>query len=259
MDPTYDTVPRRARNRRRKRRSPLAIIVGIIGELMITAGLFIGLFVVWQVWWTDIQTRGSQIEVLEQFDAQADEVDETDLIEDDEKRYDDAPALPDLAPGEVFGSLRVPVWDQHYRGEYRWSIAQHIEPMITALDEGHIVRYKDTADPGHVGNFAISGHRQTYGATFYHVDSLRQGDAIIVETLSHWFVYNVSDSDIVMPTDVGVIAANPSDPGAEATEKMLTLTTCHPLFSTRERFIVHAEFDYWAPKSAGIPREIVED
>lgn len=258
-DPVYDTVPRRVRRRQRKKRSPLAIVVGIIGELMITAGLFIGLFVVWQVWWTDVEARGAQLEMREQFEKDADDVDFTDVIEDDEKRYDDAPALPDAAPGEVIGYLRAPVWDEYFRGEYNWSVAEHTEPMMTGLDQGHIVRYQNTADPGHEGNFALAGHRQSYGATFHHVDKLELGDALIFETQTHWFVYRVSETDIVLPTDVDVIAPNPDDPGSAATEKLLTLTTCHPLFSTRERFIVHAEFDYWAPKSAGVPREILED
>jgi len=49
----------------------------------------------------------------------------------------------------------------------------------------------------------------------------------------------------------------PGDPGATPTERMITLTTCHPMFSAKERFIVHGVLDYWAPTADGIPAELV--
>lgn len=244
--------PRRSR---RARKSPLAIIVGLIGELMITAGLFVGLFVVWQIWWTDIEARERNAAVLEMFDTDAETVDPLDVIEDHEKMFDDAPLLASAGPGETIAVLRVPDWGT----DYRTPIAEYIDPMISSLDVGDIVRYENTADPGHLGNFALAGHRQSHGAAFYNVDSLSAGDSIIVESQDHWYVYSMTEYKIVLPTDVDVIMPNPHDAGAEPTERLLTLTTCHPIFSTRERYIVHATFDYWAPKTAGIPAELMED
>jgi sortase A len=52
---------------------------------------------------------------------------------------------------------------------------------------------------------------------------------------------------------VDVVAPVPGKPDAEPTERLMTLTACHPMFSARERYIVHAELDSWQPRSAGAP------
>ena len=48
------------------------------------------------------------------------------------------------------------------------------------------------------------------------------------------------------------IAPVPDESGVEPTERMMTMTTCHPMWSARERYIVHLVFDYWMPVSDGI-------
>ena len=246
-------APQSAR-RARRRRSPLAVVVGLIGELMITAGLFLGLFVVWQIWWTDIEAQAVYREVVAEFEAEAPQVDPTDIIEEDERRYEDAPLVAGGAPGERLGLLRVPQWGEGYRVP----VVEFMDPMIGPLDEGSVVRYENSASPGQLGNFTVAGHRQSHGAAFLRVDELAVGDAIIFETADAWYVFSVSEWSIVRPTDTDVIAQNPFDPTAAPTERLFTLTTCHPLFSTRERYIVHATFDYWAPRSAGVPSETLE-
>lgn len=91
-----------------------------------------------------------------------------------------------------------------------------------------------TAPIGKAGNTVISGHRTTYGAPFRHLDQLNRGDRIVVETLGGVrAVYEVRDSWVVKPHDIWVAE---DTPGAR-----LTLTTCHPVGSARERFIVQAE------------------
>ena len=93
------------------------------------------------------------------------------------------------------------------------------------------------------------------GSPFLDLDQLRPGDPIVVETRDSWFVYRVlrrltgdppsgiPGQEIVRPTDVDVIAPVPNSPGAEPTASYLTLTTCHPRFSARQRLIVHAVLD----------------
>ena len=87
--------------------------------------------------------------------------------------------------------------------------------------------------PGQPGNAAVSGHRTTYGAPFFDLDLLEPGDEIIVETTLGLNTYTIRESIVVEPTDVWV--AEPR-PGA-----WLTLTTCTPKFSARQRLIVFAE------------------
>jgi sortase A len=90
-----------------------------------------------------------------------------------------------------------------------------------------------TPIPGQPGNAVISGHRTTYGAPFYDLDLLESGDEIEVDTAIGTHVYTVRETLIVLPTDVWV-----TDPRPGA---WLTLTTCHPKLSARERLIVFAE------------------
>lgn len=90
-----------------------------------------------------------------------------------------------------------------------------------------------TPVPGQPGNAVISGHRTTYGAPFYDLDLLEPGDEIEVDTAIGTHVYTVRETVIVTPTDVWV-----TDPRPGA---WLTLTTCHPKLSARERLIVFSE------------------
>ena len=87
--------------------------------------------------------------------------------------------------------------------------------------------------PGQPGNAVISGHRTTYGAPFSDLDLLTPGDIIEVDTAVGSHTYTVRETIIVAPTDVWV-----TDPRDGA---WLTLTTCHPKLSARERLIVFAE------------------
>jgi sortase A len=87
--------------------------------------------------------------------------------------------------------------------------------------------------PGQPGNAVISGHRTTYGRPFFDFDQLAPGDHIEIESASGIHVYEVRESQIVLPTDVWVTD--------ERAGGWLTLTTCNPKFSARERLIVFAE------------------
>jgi sortase A len=94
--------------------------------------------------------------------------------------------------------------------------------------------YPNTPLPGEEGNVAIAGHRTTYGKPFANLDHLKPGDEIFLETPLGKYTYKVSkDPFIVAPTDFSVIAQTPG--------KTLTLTTCHPKGSARQRLIVKAE------------------
>ena len=90
-----------------------------------------------------------------------------------------------------------------------------------------------TPVPGQPGTSVISGHRTTYGAPFYDLDLLEPGDVIEIDTAIGTHVYTVRETVIVLPTDVWVTEPRP---GA-----WITLTTCNPKLSARERLIVFAE------------------
>ncbi|MFA5892145.1 MAG: class E sortase [Actinomycetota bacterium] len=100
--------------------------------------------------------------------------------------------------------------------------------------------YPSTALPGDpTGNIAIAGHRTGFGEPFRHLERMRQGDKIILTTPFGRFVYEVmgpfdghSNPWITEPTDWSVISPTP--------EPSLTLTTCDPPRTTKNRLIVRA-------------------
>jgi sortase A len=111
-------------------------------------------------------------------------------------------------------------------------VVEGVEVEDLKKGPGH---YPDTALPGQLGNMVISGHRTTYGAPFYRLDELKPGDEITIFDARGPYTYRVTESKIVLPTEIGVIA-----PSSDA---RLTLTTCHPRFSAAKRLIVVAQLE----------------
>ncbi|MBC7291150.1 MAG: class E sortase [Actinotalea sp.] len=249
-------VTRRALRRQRRtagRRSAGATVVGVLGELLITLGVLLGLFVFWQLFWTDVVAERAQEQVVQDLGwaRTGDAAPDTVVAAPDAEQRDPAPVMDAPPHGTTFATLAVPRWGPDY--------VQPISEGVTradVLDVLGIGHYPGTQMPGEIGNFAIAAHRNTYGKPFHRVEELRLGDALVVQTEDAWYVYRVSATQIVLPQDVDVIAPVPGDPTAEPTTAMITMTTCHPLFSSRERFIVHGELDYWMPTDAGIPVEL---
>lgn len=248
---------RRAEHRPRGHRGGGFVLgaVGVLGELLITAGVLLLAFLAWQLWWTDVVADRDQARIV----AEQGWDEPLAPLEADEgpavvtPRYDEPPVMEEPPYLTTFASMRVPRWD----GEPTRTITQGTDRpnVLNPLGVGH---YEGTAMPGGVGNFALAAHRTTYGKPFNRIAELQEGDPIVVWTDEAWYVYRVTSSEIVLPQDVQVIAPVPNQPGVEPTERYITLTTCHPMFSARERYIVHGVLDYWAPLDEGVPAELVE-
>jgi sortase A len=132
-----------------------------------------------------------------------------------------------------------------------WVVVEGVGPADIAYAPGH---YPETAMPGQIGNFSVAGHRSP--AIFWDLDRLQVGDAIVVETRDTWYVYRVTQSRIVLPTAVEVVAPVPGQPAATPTDAYLTLTTCNPKWDNYERLIVHAKLERAQDRSAGRPSEL---
>jgi sortase A len=240
----------------RHRRSVAAAVVGGIGELLITLGVILGLFVVWQLWWTDVVADREQARIVAELDWA---VEPDDLLprptptptEELIEHRDAAPAIAEPAHATTFATLRVPRWGADYLRPISQGTTK--QDVLDTLGIGH---YEGTAMPGGIGNFAVAGHRVTYGKPFNRIEELQVGDALVVQTEEVWYVYRVTGALVVQPEQVEVIAPVASQPGATPTEAVMTLTTCHPMYSARERYIVHATLDYWLWTEDGIPPEI---
>jgi len=152
-------------------------------------------------------------------------------------------ALP-APPGGSIARLYIPRLGKH------WVVVQGVQPADIRYAPGH---YPDTALPGQVGNFSVAGHRSP--AIFWDLDRMQDGDKIVVETKSTYFVYTMTSREIVVPTALEVVAPVPDQPGATPTKAMLTLTTCNPKYNNYQRLIVHAVLQRSQPRSAGLPAE----
>ncbi len=226
---------------------------GVLGELLITLGVLLLLFVAWQLWWTDVRADMAQGERTDALQQEWGGVEPDEMPERPEPvDPGEPPVLATPADGEAFAIVHVPRFGEGYQPR------PVLEGTGQDLLEDGVGHYPSTALPGAVGNVALAGHRVTYGKPFNQVAELVEGDAIVLETEEAWLTYRVTTHEIVSPRDVDVIAPVPGDPTAVPTERGLTLTTCHPMFSARERYVVHAVMDTWQPRSAGEPLALTQ-
>jgi sortase A len=126
--------------------------------------------------------------------------------------------------GEAIGRLRAPGMDLDIVA------IQGTDTASLQKGPGH---FSETAFPGQGETVGIAGHRTTYGAPFRHIDSMERGDRIVLEMPYATVVYRVQKTEIVDPTDVDVV----SNVGYER----LVLTSCHPVYSAAQRFVVFAK------------------
>ncbi len=218
-----------------------AVVRGL-GELLVTAGLVVLLFVVYEVHVTDLLNDRRQAELAE-------EVDEAWT-----RQPGATPAALEEPPvGQPLAVLRIP----RLGADHQRVVLQGTSEEQLSQGPGH---YPGTAMPGQQGNLAIAGHRVGKGSPFLDLDRMRPGDPIVVETAGSWFVYRVLGEQggipglhVVRPEEVGVSAPTPGAPGAPASGAYLTLTTCHPRYSARQRLVVHAVLDGAAISKADAP------
>lgn len=208
-----------------------------LGDLFITVGLVLLLFVAYQLVWTNVEAGRAQNQVA-------------DTIRDQWQRpaggTGAAVDMGNLDFGEGFAFMRIP----RLGSDYSVPVVEGVQLDDLARGVGH---YRRTAGPGEVGNFSVAGHRATNGEPFARLDRMRKGDVVVTETRDAWFTYVVDRTLIVLPTDTWVIDPVPGKPGAEPTEALLTLTTCNPRWASTERLIVFAHLEAERPKSAGPP------
>jgi sortase A len=183
-----------------------------------TLSVLLLLYVAYEAWFTDIQSDRAQEQ----------------LADDLRDQWVDPNPPADPGTGDAFAFIHIPRFGE----EWTRAVVEGTDP--DELDEapGH---FAGSALPGQPGNFALAGHRVGRGSPFLDLDELEKDDAVVIETVDHWFVYRVTSTSIVDPSDVSVLAPTPGGAvDAPATGAYLTLTTCHPKFSSKERLVAHA-------------------
>ncbi|MGW7575418.1 class E sortase [Streptomyces sp. NPDC054765] len=240
---------------RRTRRSRTARALWTGAELAVTLGAVLLLLVVHQLWWTNRQAQHAahdQVARLErQWDARPPSPAAPAGPGDDGAAAQSArstppprtPAhrtagrLPPPGPDLAYAVLRIP------RIGLTAPVAQGVG-KAAVLNKGYVGHYPHSAQPGEAGNVALAGHRNTHGEPFRHLDRLRTGDTVLLDTDRARYTYVVRRTlPRTTPGDGTVLATVPyssvhpayrfTAPGA-----YLTLTTCTPEYTSTYRLVV---------------------
>ncbi|MFC0847317.1 class E sortase [Streptomyces noboritoensis] len=232
--------PTRAEARRAakaRKDSPAVVASRIVGELFITLGVVMLLFVTYQLWWTNIrahQQAGS----------------EAKKITHDWASGKQAPGA--FEPGKGFAIMHIPKLDVVV------PVAEGTSKH-KVLDKGMVGHYGQgslkTAMPGDKsGNFAVAGHRNTHGEPFRYINRLKPGDLVIVETQQAYYTYAITGMlPSTSPKNVSVLKPIPVGSGFTRPGRYLTLTTCTPEFTSTYRMIVWGKMVDERPRSKGMP------
>lgn len=222
--------------------------MGAVGRVLVASGLLLLAFVGYQLWGTGIEQAQRQNDLASAFDellatttttsttipvttiTLAPTAASSTTTPRPTAPPTSAPAAPLTAPerGEPVAKIDIPEIG------VRQVVVMGVGTSELKAGPGH---FPGTPLPGQLGNAAIAGHRTSYGAPFGDLDRLEVGDEIVLDTLAGRFTYRVTGSEIVAPTAVEVVAT------LDATRATLTLVTCHPRYSTRQRLVVSADLD----------------
>lgn len=201
----------------------IAAAISVFGELLITAGLILALFVVYSLWWTNVV-------------ADRQEKHEADAVR---RQWAKPPAA---APGKLdtksgIGFLHVPAMGKGYEVLVKRGTSV---PVLNQGVAGYYVSPEKSAMPwDKTGNFTIAAHRDGHGAKFHNIDKIKKGDAIVFETRDTWYIYKVYDIlNRTSKYNVHVIDQVPKESGKSKPGQYITLTTCTPVFTSLYRYVV---------------------
>ncbi|WP_431983886.1 class E sortase [Streptomyces qinglanensis] len=205
------------------RRGAMATAVAVFGELLITAGLVLALFVVYSLWWTNVladrQAAKESNRVREHWAA------------------DRGPG--DLDTRDGIGFLHVPSMSSD-----DILVKKGTDPE--ELNQGIAGYYTEPVKSGlpqdQSGNFALAAHRDGHGAKFHNIDKMDKGDAVVFETKNTWFVYKVfATLPQTSKYNVDVVDPIPKESGKKERGRYITLTTCTPVYTSKYRYVVWGE------------------
>ncbi|MFF5156162.1 class E sortase [Streptomyces sp. NPDC000348] len=229
------------RQARARKASPAVVASRAIGEVFITCGVLMLLFVTYQLWWTNVR-------------AQAQAGKEASDLQDDWASGERKPGA--FEPGQGFALLHIP----------KLNVVVPIAEGISSkrvLDRGMVGHYAEgalkTAMPdAKTGNFGLAGHRNTHGEPFRYINRLEPGDPIVVETQDEYFVYKTASMlPVTPPSNVSVLEPVPKGSGFTGPGRYITLTTCTPEFTSKYRLIVWGKMVEERPRSKGKPDALV--
>ncbi|MFG2329899.1 class E sortase [Streptomyces sp. NPDC048604] len=204
-------------------RERIATAISVFGELLITAGVLLGLFVVYSLWWTNVLADQSAAK-------------EGDQVRD---RWAGGPGALDTKDG--IGFLHVPAMGN---GEILVKQGTDSKTLNNGIAGYYTDPVKSALPEDKQGNFTLAAHRDGHGAKFHNIHKLKTGDSIVFESKDTWYVYKVFKT---MPQttkyNVEVLQPVPKQSGKKKPGRYITLTTCTPMYTSDYRFIVWGELE----------------
>ncbi|HEX6255334.1 MAG TPA: class E sortase [Euzebyales bacterium] len=211
-------------------------LIGVVGWMLLAAGAVVLLYLVYSLLFTNVAAERAQDELRSQWQT-PDDRGVVVAAADGPSEPPSGGADPVAAGGGGVALIEFarPGTDEPLVHDDPLVVLDDVSVADLQQGPGH---YPGTALPGRPGNFAVAGHRTTYGAPFFHLDVLRPGDEVLVtDRRGRRFTYRVAGQQVVAPSATWVIDDDPLRTGRPT----LTLTTCNPRFSAAQRLVVHAE------------------
>ncbi|MCX3063789.1 class E sortase [Streptomyces beihaiensis] len=223
----------------------MRVVARTLSELCITVGALIVLFVVYVLFWTGVKADSA---MHHQIDDLRDQWAKSPVASRVARPSPHRPAP--YKDGKPFAVMYIP------RLGFTWNKPVLQNTKVPTLQKG-LGHYAGTARLGQVGNFAVAGHRRTYGDPFKDFPKLRPGDAVVLTDGTTWFTYLIDTKPYkTVPTDIGVIDPVPRESGFTEPGRYLTLTTCSPEWGHSHRLVVWGHLDATQPVDAGKPKAL---
>lgn len=205
-------------------RTRISKILEFFGELFLTFGVILGLFVGYKAILQDNQVGEVQTVLAKEYAAEP-------------SKFIDPSEVDELA--DIFAQMYVPRFGENWTRLVAEGTRWH--PVLNEIGVGH---YSGTAMPGEIGNFAVAAHRGGFGGAFKEIHRLQEGDRVYLKTKDYWYVYKYMQTKIVPPTATGVLKAVPEGlDGADLGGRYMTMTSCTPIFVNTDRIVVWLELE----------------
>ncbi|CAG6393552.1 class E sortase [Streptomyces cocklensis] len=207
-----------------------ASVISVIGEVLITAGLVLALFVVYSLWWTNV--------LADRHAAKASEKVRQQWAAGPTGTGKQAARGLDTKDG--IGFLHVPAMGKNFQ------VLVKKGTSTSVLNEGVAGYYTDPTPAAmpweKTGNFTLAAHRDGHGAKFHDINKIHTGDPVVFESKDTWYVYKVYKVlDQTSKYDVAVTDQIPQESGVKKPGRYITLTTCTPVYTSRYRYVVWGE------------------
>ncbi|MFJ5828072.1 class E sortase [Streptomyces sp. NPDC093089] len=228
----------------------MRLVVRTFSELCLTVGTLIVLFVAYVLYWTGVQAGiagAAQIDTLQREWAAA-------PLPVPVGAAPAAPAPARVAPPYVPGKGIAVMYVPRLGADWKWPVLEGTGTAVLKKGLGH---YAAAGRLGATGNFAVAGHRRTYGDPFKDFPRLRAGDAVVLTDGTTWFTYRIDRGPYrTVPGDVAVVDPVPAKSGFDGPGRYLTLTTCDPEWGSSHRLVVWAHLDATQPVTDGRPQAL---